>query len=219
MIRRHPRRLRVVEAHPIDIYDCISLIDLRAPPGPDTFIAHFNLHGHITLGGRYGAQYEDDNRFNWYEVLAAADRRTYVVEQLEGALELRAPRATPRTTTRSIAARCIARFAAAAALSNQPWHIRAGFGFDSDYELARRHLFAPFDGIPSEELVGGDIPPASKYWFICDRDDHPTAAFDLERGLSWEPGVRGAGLPLIRLYRHHEERLDRLLAEVAPPIE
>ena len=88
-----------------------------------------NLEGHITqswFGGNesntaYGVA---DRRFNWLEVLAAEDRRRYIIEAIEGVTGFAIPNKTPSTVRRSIGPRVIARFAAAAAITTRTWHIR-----------------------------------------------------------------------------------------------
>ena len=88
MIRRHPDEIRVIETHPAGgLYDCVSLF--RRKP-EDALVVHMNLEGHIThqswfdTEGSNAANAVADRSFNWLEVLAAQDRRRYVIEALVG---------------------------------------------------------------------------------------------------------------------------------------
>ena len=87
------------------MYDCLSLYR-RYPQ--DSLVAHMNLVGHITHeswfddpggGARSGVA---DPRFNWFEVLAAEDRRRYVIEALEGVTGFESPGSTPPTNRASL---------------------------------------------------------------------------------------------------------------------
>ena len=219
LVRRHPhRRLRIVEAHPISIYDCVTILDLASSRAESQWLVHLNLEGHITPEAMI-PDGDLDRRFNWYEVLAASDRRTYVVEQLERVLGLTPPATTPPTTERSIGPRLLARFAASAALSARTWRIRAGFGFGSDWGPFREDLFEAFPMIPTDRFVDHEIPESSRFWFICDHEGQPRTAFDLENGIAWTPESREAGHHLLGMYGAHGSSLDRVLAQVAPPIE
>jgi hypothetical protein len=214
LVRRHPGRLRAVEAHPISIYDCVSIIDMKQRPGPAAWLAHLNLEGHITTVQR-GELADPDNRFNWYEVLKADNPREYVVKQIEGSVGLRRINKTPRTVERTIGPRCIARFAQLAAASNETWEIRAGFGFDSDDAPYRAELFRAFPNIPTHELRAGDVPDASRFWFVVAPDETPMVAIDTENGLGWSEG--GGPIPLLWVYRTEARSLDRVLGHILPP--
>lgn len=213
LVRRHPTQLRVVEAHPAN-YDCISVITMKPSPTPDSFLVHLNLGGHITTV-ESGALADLDRRFNWYEVMKAHDRREYVIKQIEGSVGLRRVNTTPRTSKRSIGPRCLARLAESFAGNSEGWTIRAGFGFDSYWpELYRADLFGAFPDISVEALRGGDIPDASRFWFIIDPTDRVVAAIDTEAGLGW--GYSDDRITLLDVYRSERRDLGRVLAHLMP---
>ena len=127
MIRRHPNEIRAIETHPGGgQYDCVSLYRRHAE---DALVAHMNLEGHITHEswfGNPGGESDSgvaDPRLNWLEVLAAKDRRKYVIEALEGVCGFTSPSKTPQTAKKSIGPRLIARFAGTA-FTTRTWHIR-----------------------------------------------------------------------------------------------
>jgi hypothetical protein len=222
LIRRHPDQLRVIETHPGGgQYDCLSIYHRRRNQ-ESALIVHLNLLGHLTHGTWFGAPEggEGDNRFNWFEVLNARDRRSYVVKQLEAAAGLPSPNATPETTRRSIGPRALARFAASAALTTKRWSIVNGF-LDTSYDAAvRTQYFEAFPGARLEPLRGDLLgQPAYRYWFVVDHRDRPQAAVDAERGLAWPFGDTGPGIDLLSRYRAAHSTIDHVVREVLPPIE
>jgi hypothetical protein len=165
---------------------------------------HLNLLGHLTHGAWFGTPTDDeaDDRFNWFEVLNARDRRSYVVRQLEAAAGLPSPSTTPETTRRSIGPRVLARFAASAALTTKRWSIVNGF-LDTSYDAdVRTKYFEAFPGARLEPLRGDLLgQPAYRYWFVVDHRDRPQAVVDAERGLAWSFGDTGPGVDLLSRYR------------------
>ena len=86
-------------------------------------IVHMNKqegNTHLTHAAWFDAD-ADGERFNWLEVLLCEDRRSYVVQQLERAAELRSPAATPSTTVDTIGVRLISSFLQRTALARKPW--------------------------------------------------------------------------------------------------
>lgn len=225
LIRRHPDDLQVIETHPGGgMYDCLSLY--RPSMGDEGLVAHLNLVGSITHGSFFGAGAEAerpqvaDARFNWLEVLAADERRAYVVEQLEGAQGLSSPKTSPPTTTRSIGPRVISRFAALAALSTRTWHIRNAVfdtsGVDTGQVDWSKEVtsvrYLPMDG----DLLNN---PRYRVWYILDHKHRPQAAVDTGRGLAWRRDKPGTDFDLMQLYAAHGSRVDRVMSKVLPPVE
>jgi hypothetical protein len=224
LIRRHPDDIRVIETHPGGgMYDCLSLYR-RYPQ--DSLVAHMNLVGHITHaswfddpggGTRSGVA---DARFNWFEVLAAEDRRRYVIEALEGVTGFESPGSTPPTTRASIGPRLIARFASAAAFSTRIWHIRNAFhdssGMWSGVNEWVRDIKGPgFE--PRDSDHSGE--PHYRYWFVLDHEEQAAAVVDIDVGVAWRRERPGVALQLMELYESHSSKIDRVMAEVFPAVE
>ena len=224
MIRRHPDELRVIETHPGGgQYDCLSLY--RRGKGAD-LVAHMNLVGHITHAawfdepGSIRNSEVEDPRFNWLDVLAAEDRRKSVVEQLERASGLFVPSETPRTTSRSIGPRVIARFANAAALSTKSWEIRNGVfdtsGIGGGVNKWVREIAGPYYERHASDFLE---EPHYRYWFVLDHRDGAVAAIDVDRGLAWRRGESTEGQSLMHLYTGCGSWVDSVTATVLPAVE
>jgi len=224
MIRRHPEELRVIESHPGGgQYDCLSLYRRGSE---DALVAHLNLEGHITPvswfaePGDPGNSGVADARLNWLEVLAAEDRRRYVIEALEGACGLASPHRTPSTVTTSIGPRLIARFASTAAFTSRTWHIRNAVhdssGLTSGVNAWARDIAGPgFE--PSKSDLLGD--PHYRYWFVLDSECAAAAVVDVDRGVSWRRDRPAVAYELMELYARYRSRIDRVMSNVFPAVE
>ena len=197
LIRRHPGRLWVVEAHPAPTYDCLSILDVPPRAAEPSFLVHLNLEGHLTT--MYDARMADpERRFNWFEVLHAPDRTEYVIKQLEGATGLRRLSSNPQLSRRSIGPAVLACLAAESCSGPVTWALRAGFGFDSDFEPFRVELFEQFPQLPTWELRNGDLPAACRFWFVLTPGDVPVLAIDTERGIAHQ--LHGGSIQLHDAY-------------------
>jgi len=205
LVARHPGRLRVVEAHPISIYDCVAVLDLKPRPGPASFLAYLNLAGHVTT--QFEGRMASDDRFNWSEILHTTDRTNYVIKQIEGATGLRRPSITPRIRTTSIGPLVLAQIAAISAGGPARFTIRAGFGFDSDDAPFRSELFDHFSQISPWEFRSDDIPEASRFWFVLAQNGDPVVAIDTGSGVAYTP--RGRQASLLTVYRSEENDISR----------
>jgi hypothetical protein len=223
MIRRHPDEVRVIETHPGGgQYDCLSLYRRDAD---DDLVAHMNLVGHITHESWFGNHGEtdsgvDDPRFNWLEVLAAEDRRSYVIEALEGVCGFTTPNKTPPTARKSIGPRLIARFASAAAFTTRTWHIRNAFhdssGMWSGVNEWARDIRGPRFNSLESDLLG---EPHYRYWFVLNHKHEAAAVVDVDLGVAWRRERPDTAYELMDLYAAHASRIDRVMAEVFPAVE
>ena len=82
------------------------------------------------------------------------------------------------------------------------------------HAIASAGVATPSTASTSEALRGGDIPDASRFWFIIDPTDRPVAAIDTEAGLGW--GYSGDRIPLLGVYRSERSDLIRVLAHLMP---
>lgn len=224
MIRRHPDELRVIESHPGGgQYDCVSLYRRGSE---DALVAHMNLEGHITPASWFADPRDPGNaevadaRFNWLEVLAAEDRRRYVIEALEGACGLASPHRTPSTVTKSIGPRLIARFASAAAFTSRTWHIRNAVHDSSGAWWGVNAWVHDITG-PGFEAVEGDLHgnPGYRYWFVLDAECAAAAVVDVDRGVAWRRDRPAVAHELMDLYASYRSRIDRVMCDVLPAVE
>jgi hypothetical protein len=185
-----------------------------------------NLVGHIThdswfddagSGSRPGVA---DPRFNWFEVLAAEDRRRYVIEALEGVSGFESPASTPPTNRASVGPRLIARFASAAAFTTRTWHIRNAFHDSSGMWSGVNEWVCDIEG-PGFEPRNSDHSgePHYRYWFVLDHEEQAAAVVDVDVGVAWRRERPGAALQLMELYEMHSSKIDRVMAEVFPAVE
>lgn len=224
IIRRHPDEIRVVETHPGGgLYDCVSLFRRDAN---DSAAADMNLEGHITHASWFGNPGGDraagiaDARFNWLEVLASEDRRSYVIEALEGACGLKSPKKSPPTTSRSIGPRLLARFAGAAAFTTRTWHI-CNAVYDSSGMWSGVNKWVHDIKGPEFESQKGDLlrEPYYRYWFVLDHERKPVSVTDVDLGFAWRRDRPNMTYNLMELYVAYDSHIDRVMAEVLPAVE
>jgi hypothetical protein len=221
LVRRHPGGLRVIETHPGGgLYDCISIYRTGSPDG-EPLVAHLNLLGHITHGRWFHGDADDgtDRRFNWFEVIASNDRRGYVIEQLERVEGLSSPKATPRTTRRSIGPLLLAHAALTISAPHSRWNIRNAYcdtsGYDSGlYEWAR--AFPDLDLTPRPGDLFGE--PGYRYWGVLDDEGRARCAIDTSRGLAWRADEPGRSIDLIGEYEKRQRDLIRVAKLVIPEL-
>ena len=224
MIRRHPDEIRVIETHPGGgLYDCVSLF--RREP-EDALVAHMNLEGHIAHESWFDNHSSNadcevaDPRFNWLEVLAAEDRRKYVIEALEGVCGFMSPNETPPTARRSIGPRVIARFAEAAAFTTRTWHIRNAVYDSSGMWSGVHHWVRDIKG-PGFQSLESDMlgDPHYRYWFVLDHEFRAAAVIDVDLGFAWRRDRSDVAYQLMDLYAAYDSRIDRVMADIFPAVE
>lgn len=209
LIRRHPDKLEMHEEHPGGgQYDCLTIYDraaYAAHGSAELPLVYVNVTGHITHSDWFREQHEDegdDGRFNWYEVLCAEDRRSYVIEQLEAVSGLPSPKSTPPTTSRSIGIRLLARFAELTAFTRQSsWDLRT-VRHERDLEQFM---------VPSPGWRDG------QFWCVRDRD-RPHALIDIYAGLAWQVAQGDGGTDLLDAYRRNGSTLDATARLVLPAV-
>jgi len=205
LIRRHPEELYALELHPATgQYNCVSIFsrisdEHRNHPA----LMHFNHagRGHITGKSWQGG---DDLRFNWLDVLLAADFRDEIITPLERAEGLSSPSQTPPTTRQSVGARVVAEALLGQALSNAPL-VAANGVYDSSGmggSYVCDFYFKQF-GTMIEQIVGrpdADLNghPAYRFWFVrkADRKVHGNAELGIDtwNGKVWSRTLDGADL-------------------------
>ena len=170
-----------------------------------------NLLGSITHAQWFA---DSGERFNWYEVLQTQDRRSYVVEALEGVTGLPTPKSTPRSTRTSIGPRLLARFASAAAFSARTWHISNAV---HDSSGMSNGLNSWVNEIPG---VSVDVrEEAYRYWFVLDHRQRAFTVIDVDLGLGWRRDRPAMTYRLTELYSSYGSRIDRVMADVLPAVE
>lgn len=242
LVRRHPKRLMVIETHPAGgMYDCLSVyrrerVPNSEPDKPGKLILHMNLDGgaHLTHGAWFemSEAAQSEERFNWPEVILSNRRRSYVIEQLEAVERLSVPKRAPCTTRRSIGPRVISAFVGRTAFGRGsdreasdrgelPWTMINGWSLSESYSSYRSELFDPFPEIgfrpPADGLPGADEAPVYDYWFAVDQEGDPSVAVDVSRGRAWTPGEQD--LDLLTAYSANGRRIDSIVNTIFPDIQ
>ena len=221
LIRRHPKRLTVVETHPGGgQYDCVSVY--RTDTAPSTGLVVFlNVAGHLTHEHWFGSTDSsgEDDRFNWFEVIATPNRRRYVVEQLERVEGLTSPTSTPRTVRGSIGPLLLSHLATTMSIRRDGWDIRNAFhdsagDWSGVLEWSRSVPGIAFEAMPDDFAN----EPAYRYWGVLDPDGQAAAIVDVRRGLAWRHDGDGIAIDLLGLYSAQQRRLDRVAQVVLPEI-
>ncbi len=224
LIRRHPERLRVIEAHPGGgQYNCVSVFDL-AGPSPEV-VVHMNLDAgaHLTHGAWFHSE-GGGERFNWPEVLLCEDRRSYVVEQIERVEGLPRPSSTPSTESASIGPMLISAFLERSVWGPSRWNAVNGVADSSDGFFIRSELF---ETVPAFTTLSGserdfDRTPQYRFWFVGPGD--PIDVFGLNDvsfvvdtwfGAFWRIGD-AEPTDLLDVYRSVGRSLDALVSETCP---
>jgi len=224
LVRRHPTDLRVIETHPGGgQYDCLSVVRWSADRSELENIVHLNVLGHITPNSWFGSV--DDERFNWLEVLLCADRRCYVVTQLERTAGLQVPAHAPMPTSTSIGPMVISAFLGRSALGAAGWKAANGVCDSSQDVSVRRHLFEQLSWVgdaAADTAPGAPFErPEYRFWFLGSKDDEgvdlSSAAFAVDSwtGELWRHD--GLHVDLLRQYRRANNSLDALVSAVCPP--
>jgi len=225
LLRRHPGALQVIETHPGGgQYNCVSVY--RSPlSSPSSALVDMNVDPgtHLTHASWFDRMGE---RFNWLEVLLAADRREYVVEQLERVEGLTVPPRTPSTTEQSIGALVIASFLERSILGPSHWTAANAVG-DGEYGAnPRTDLLEALPELREEYGAAASEPGIESLygvWFVGSASgggpfamDQPAFAVDLAGGRLWKPGG-GSSIDLMAKYQSVDRSLDALVSAVCPP--
>ncbi len=201
MVRRYPKRLRVVELHPGGGHgDCLSLVDTD----PRSPIERIDLN---RVGSGFVHPREDEDwvwRGIWSELAAAEDPRDGVrtLSEAAGFPDLdRLPPSTPGV----VSYRVIAALVGAEAFSREPLECRNGYVDTSGYGGGVWEQM--FDAFPAaRERLSVSEPDdilgiaAYRFWFIR-RGDNPVLALEAERGKAWDRA--GREFDLMDMYRPH----------------
>lgn len=224
LVRRHPTRLTVIETHPAGgQYDCLAVYRTDCEPA-EAMVVLLNTAGHLTHGSWFRRERDDDScneddRFNWFEVLTAPRPRQYVVVQIERVEGLPTPRSAPRTTRRSVGARVLGRLASMLWARREGWELRNAYHDAGDASRETRAWADAVPGITFEPMVGDFAgQPAYRYWGVLKPDGRPAAAVDVRRGLAWRPDGDGAPIDLLAVYSACQRRLDQVVGAVLPEI-
>jgi hypothetical protein len=213
-----PDELRVIETHPGGRqYDCLSVYRRDADA---SLVVHLNVSDHLTDAPWFDRRDDDDVRFNWFEVLAAKDRRTYVIVELERVCGLPSPTTTPTTTQRSIGSRLMARFASSASLSLRRWEIRNAVYDSSSDGSSIRSWVNELPGVMMDPLPGDLLgEPAYRIWYVLDEEHRPFTAIDVDRGVAWRHDGNSQTFELMQLCATKGRRLDEVAYVVLPAVE
>ncbi len=223
LTRRHPTQLRVVEAH-VHQYGMAVTVVSRGTSGLDGWtVAAF-----LTLGESFHITPDHSDwsrgRFNWLDVLLAADRRGYVVNQLESVLALSPPRATPPTAASSVGVRLISTYLDRTALGPTRWVFLNGATVDDDSGSPAERLFEALPEVHADRAhhTADDAVwhmVETRYWFLCpvnaaDEAGPPVAAVDTAAGIAWNEHGR---IELLPAYHRVGNKIDALASQVFPP--
>ncbi len=217
LVRRHPRRLRVIETHPGGgQYDCLTLIDRRGWRG-----------GHIDLN-RIGTahvhvRFDDPNRdghhrYHGFWGAYLSEHPLEVLRMLERHAGLPDVGHLPTSTRTSLSFRFAASCMAPVALGLRRWEWRNGFDDNSGWESGvREDLFAAFPALAERRAVRLDGDPLSseyRFWFLL-REGEPLLALE-SVGLVWGSD-RTAAVDLRDAYRRAGRRLAPLVNALVGP--
>lgn len=223
LVRRHPGELHVIETHPGGgQYDCVSIYRSSGRSGAEV-VVHMNVTGTLT----HGTWFRDGGeRFNWLEVLLSANRRSYIVEQIERVEGLTSPPKTPSTDTSTVGPMLVAAFLERSVLGPARWCAVNGVADSSEGVHVRTECFEQF---PDAERwcasVEGDFGGRREYrfWFVGEAGhagafslERPAFAVDTWTGHLWrrDPGDR---VDLLGEHMASARSLDALVSSVCPP--
>ena len=223
LVRRHPGDLQIIETHPGGgQYSCVSVYPspLRSPAVLDMNV---DPGAHLTHASWFDRMGE---RFNWLEVLLAADRRQYVVEQVERAEGLHVPATSPSTTEQSVGPLLVAAFLQRTVLGRRGW-TTANAVSDDDYGAGiRTDLLEHFPtatemlGMPTDDA---EIKRWYPVWFIGRSSgespfamEKPAFAVDLAAGRLWR-SHNPTTVDLMQRYKDVSRSVDALVSSTCPP--
>jgi len=193
IVRRFPGRFAIIELHPANNYDCLTLWDLEQH-SPFLYMNR-RMASHIT----------NPSNLNWTQVLNTPNRRQ-VVELIEREMSLGSPSATPSTEQSSIGPMLIAQFLRRTSLSRRNWIAVNGLASGSYGDGVREELFAAY-GMERQFLAEsnpqqGRMSDGYEYWFLMpyvssgdemrpwDESTKPPAMFDAVRGVLHRDGKK-----------------------------
>ena len=184
--RRFPGRFAIIELHPANNYDCLTLWDLEQH-SPFLYMNR-RMASHIT----------NPSNLNWAQVLNAPNRRE-VVELIEREMSLASPSETPSTEQSSIGPMLITQFLRRTSLNRRNWIAVNGLASGYYGDGVREDLFATFDidlqFLADSNPQQGRMSDGFEYWFFMpyvpseeemrpwDESAKPPAMIDAFRGV------------------------------------
>jgi hypothetical protein len=191
--RRFPNRFAIIELHPANNYDCLTLWDLEQH-SPFLYMNR-RMASHIT----------NPSNLNWTQVLNTPNRR-HVVELIEREMSLASPSETPSTEQSSIGPMLIAQFLHRTSLNRKNWIAVNGLASGYYGDGIHDDLFAAY-GIDRKFLTDsnpqqGRMSDGYEYWFLMpyapseeelqpwDESAKPPAMFDAVRGVLHRNGKK-----------------------------
>jgi hypothetical protein len=196
LLRRHPRKFRVIETHPGGgQYDCLALIDSH-----DQIAAEFNRRGRLHIHKRRGRSLGTPRPIEIWDELISADKFTDVLDHVSDALGLRNPARLPPSTPSVIIYRFVAALLSTTVLRRSQWECRNGFLDTSGYDDG---VVSHFEAFPNtqehlsrkrnDDVLG---QPAYRFWFIL-RDGQAQLCLETT-GQIWQ--CNGRSFDAVSLY-------------------
>ncbi|MCC6627938.1 MAG: hypothetical protein IT340_11115 [Chloroflexi bacterium] len=189
IVRRHPARLRIAEAHPAGgFYDSLELFD--APPGGQSrHLLTLNRPGsaHICAGIQH-RQAQSDHWTTFYQDYLEAEEPLQIIDRLTDLLGLPPVSPLPASTPLTLVYRLIAALLTHAALGRVAWQCRSGYQ-DGPYGSGiAEHWFGVIPAAAErlyerrqDDLFG---EPARRFWFLL-RAGEPVICLETT-GLAWD---------------------------------
>jgi hypothetical protein len=207
LLRRHPKTLRLIRAHPGGGQsDCLLLLPTAGGRGD----VRLNRAGTIQVLERFdGAETSEWRPTEWDEYLRA-DPREFLL-RLEAAAGLTAPAQVPTATPTTLTCRLLAAFASTAVKSVHPIEIDLGYIDTSGGGGGGgpNRALGAFSAVPADLLrpMADDFfgEPGYRFWIVL-RDGAPVLAFEHQAGLGFT--LHGDGpIHLMKLYEKSHRRL------------
>jgi len=205
LARRHPH-LFIVEHHPLDgFYNSLGLVDLNVDK--HSVVVDLNRPGSVHV--------HNESTFEPILLTEALsfDNAHEVVKRVEIATHWGEPKATPKTTARTLTYRVIARVLASMVNDRYVWDAVTEWD-DSVWTESSGHGY--LHGIPIAAYLFHTVPavgvlgePWVHFWAL-QRDGETVAILDTAGRVATASGCRD----LLGSYRHHNGSLTRVVAEV-----
>lgn len=209
LIRRHPRRLTLVEADPTGIYDCLTVVDRANEKAFDYICMNRPGHIHIVFGeAKHG---KGGPELTWTDILAARDPGMPLDRLCEQA-NLPPVQHRPAGSPESLTYRVIAAFLQQVMFERTSWDCRNGYAGDM-YGTVRTDWFDLFPGLSGrlavrerEDVLG---MPETRFWFLL-KDGTPVLAFEATHGTARD--TTGKQTHLFAEYQLHHKLWPVVLA-------
>jgi hypothetical protein len=184
LMRRHPKTLRLIRAHPGGGQsDCLWIFPAEAKGGD----IRLNREGTIQVLERFDGRPADAWQPTTWDEYLRADPREFL-HRLEVAAGLPVPQQVPKATPTTLTYRVLAAIASTAVKSVHPIDIQPGLIDTSGYGGGYNTALNAFPHIPVElrEPQVGDLldEPGYRFW-IVHRNDVPVLTFEQSQGLAF----------------------------------